>query len=81
MIVYLTLFLANRDASFLLVHCLPSVAGITASLVNVRVGLGWAVGERGRSAWSLQDSSIDNDFMGNMHFWHLKDELRRADVE
>jgi hypothetical protein len=59
--VYLILFLTNRDASHLLLHCLPSVAGIATSLVNVRVGLGLAVGEQGRSTWTLRDSIFDGN--------------------
>lgn len=53
--VYLILFFTRRNTSYYLFHCLPYIEGITATLINVRVGFGWAAGERGRSTWSLHD--------------------------
>lgn len=42
------------------------VSGIAATLVNVRVGLGLAVGEQGRAqTWTLQDSFINGNSMAN----------------
>lgn len=36
------------------------VAGIATSLVNVRVGFGWAAGEQGRTTWSLRGSNFND---------------------
>lgn len=65
-VVYLILFLTNRNASHILLHSMPYVSGIAATLVNVRVGLGLAVGERGRTqTWTLQDSFVNGNSMAN----------------
>lgn len=59
--MYLVLYFAKHEASRSLLRCLPSVAGIAASLVIVRVGFGWAAGEQGRTTWPLRDSTSMND--------------------
>ncbi|KAJ3576716.1 hypothetical protein NP233_g261 [Leucocoprinus birnbaumii] len=59
MTIYLILHLANYNASLYLLYSLPEVAGIATALVNVRVGLGWAAGEEGRSVQNFRRSSID----------------------
>ncbi|KAJ3576515.1 hypothetical protein NP233_g375 [Leucocoprinus birnbaumii] len=38
---------------------LPATAGIATSLVNVRVGLGWAAGEEGRSVQTFAHSTMN----------------------
>lgn len=49
---------ANKAASQIFLYGSPHVAGIASMLINVRVGLGWAVGEEGRSVRSFHDSVL-----------------------
>lgn len=50
MILYIVLIFTNLGIALLFLFSLPSVAGIATTLVNVRVGLGQAVGEERQSA-------------------------------
>lgn len=65
MITFLVSFLVNRNTSHIFLYALPSVAGIATTLVNVRVGLGWAAGEEGRSAQTFHEVSIFMDNNGS----------------
>ncbi|KAJ3554517.1 hypothetical protein NP233_g12405 [Leucocoprinus birnbaumii] len=56
--IYLILHLANYGSSLYLLYSLPEMAGIAATLVNVRVGLGWATGEEGQPSQIFRRSSI-----------------------
>lgn len=54
--IFLITHFLDIDLSQVFLYGLPHVAGIASMLINVRVGLGWAVGEEGRSTRSLSDS-------------------------
>lgn len=60
MVLFLVFHLVDRTASYLVLYGAPAVAGIATTLVNVRVGLGWAVGEEGRSVRTFNRSSINS---------------------
>ncbi|KXN89209.1 hypothetical protein AN958_05912 [Leucoagaricus sp. SymC.cos] len=65
MLTYLMLYLFQHEFSILLLHAYPSVSGIATTLVNVRVGLGWAAGEKGWPNESSNDSTLrDSHFNG-----------------
>ncbi|KAF5350506.1 hypothetical protein D9756_008543 [Leucocoprinus leucothites] len=59
MITYAILHVLSSPVAFLLLPSLPVMAGIASILVNVRVGLGWASGEEGRSVRTFAHSSLD----------------------
>ncbi|KAF9446456.1 hypothetical protein P691DRAFT_803912 [Macrolepiota fuliginosa MF-IS2] len=62
MVVYLVLYFINLDQSHLLLYGSFCIAGLSTTLVNVRVGLGWAAGEEGRLTRSLHESAfVDPD--------------------
>lgn len=58
MIVFLITHFADNPLSQVFLYGSPHIAGIASMLINVRVGLGWAVGEEGRTTRSLADSAF-----------------------
>lgn len=58
MLSFLISHFANNTASQIFLYGSPHVAGIASMLINVRVGLGWAVGEEGRSVHSFHGSVL-----------------------
>lgn len=46
------------SSSHILLYGSPEIAGIATTLINVRIGLGWAAGEEGRITYSLYDSAF-----------------------
>lgn len=69
MVTYSILHVLRSDASYMVLYSLPPISGITSSLVNVRVGLGWATGEEGRSVHTLTHSSLsESEFQRHESF-------------
>ncbi|KAF9440893.1 hypothetical protein P691DRAFT_800943, partial [Macrolepiota fuliginosa MF-IS2] len=65
MVVYLVLYFIRPNQSHLLLYSSFCVAGLSTTLVNVRVGLGWSAGEEGRLTRSLHESAfVDPDAAG-----------------
>lgn len=58
MLSFLISHFVNLTASQVFLYGSPHVAGIASMLINVRVGLGWAIGEEGRSVRSFHDSGL-----------------------
>jgi hypothetical protein len=56
MVTFLITHFVDNNVSQVFLYGSPHVAGIASMLINVRVGLGWAMGEEGRSTHSLHDS-------------------------
>lgn len=58
MLSYMISHFTNWGASQIFLFGMAHVAGIASMLINVRVGLGWAVGEEGRSVRSFHNSVL-----------------------
>lgn len=64
MLAYVILhFLNPYRSSQIFLYGSPYMAGIAAMLINVRVGLGWAVGEEGRSSHSFHNSAVSRSHL------------------
>lgn len=58
MLSFIVTFFTVNSVSEVFLYGSPHIAGIASMLINVRVGLGWAVGEEERSVHSFHDSVL-----------------------